>query len=383
MGSVFNRGTRDNPLWYGKYKDEGGRWKMVPTKQPTKVQARRWVEEIEERISNGKVGIEAPKDEKTFAQAIAYWLETHSAAALTSHGDNLGRAKPLVDAFGSLRLSEITHERIDAFRASCKRQTKEGLDGNRVPKWAVGTINRMLALLRKVLNDSAHWGWITAAPKVKLLPQPETDFEYLRKDEATRFLSWTAENASDTFPLYAAAIYTGARMGELYGLRWIDVDLDQRVVTFSRSYDQPHTKSKKIRRVPVNAELVDVLKAWRGRCAPSELVFPKPDGSMRRKEIKPDGFSAHIVGANVRKITFHDLRRGAAAGDASRAAPHRRQLDGHGGGLIARGPEDPGPLGDHHHRAVRPPGAGLYGHGSGPAVFRPAAEKHVDSPGQG
>jgi integrase len=313
VGSVFNRGSKDRPNWYGKFKDETGRWKTVPTKQSTKVQARRWVEEIEQRISDGRVGIEMPKDEKTFAAAIAYWLETHSAAALTSHDDNVGRAKVLIEHFGHLRLSEINHERIDSFRASCKRQTKEGPKGTRLPKWAVATINRMLALLRKVLNDSAHWGWITAAPKVKLLPQPETDFEYLRKDEASRFLSWTAEHAADTFPLYAAAVYTGARMGELYGLCWVDVDLDQRVVTISRSYEQPYTKSKKIRRVPLNSELVDILRRWRPLCPPGELVFPRPDGTMRRSEKRPNGFKEHLVGAKVHAITFHDLRHTAAS----------------------------------------------------------------------
>jgi hypothetical protein len=158
MAPVLNRGTRDRPLWYAKYKAESGSWKMVPTHQPTKTQARRWVEEVEARISSGKVGIEAPKQERLFSAAVAHRLGTYSAAALTSHDDNVSRSKELVEAFGPLPLSKIAAERIDSFRAACKRRTKEGADGKVAPKWAVGTINRMLPSLRKVLNDCARGG---------------------------------------------------------------------------------------------------------------------------------------------------------------------------------------------------------------------------------
>ncbi len=154
----------------------------MPTRQSTKVKARRWIEEVEERIAKGKVGIQAPGMEKTFAEAMAYWLENHSATALSSHGDNVSRSKELLEVLGTLTLSEINAERVVVRRASAPLRTK---GGKKVPRWAVGTINRHLALLRKVLNDSARWGWITAAPKVQ---QPETDFADLKKDEAERFL---------------------------------------------------------------------------------------------------------------------------------------------------------------------------------------------------
>jgi integrase len=38
--------------------------------------------------------------------------------------------------------------------------------------------------------------------------------------------------------LYTAAIFTGMRMGELYGLRWAHVDLGRGLITVRRSYDQ-------------------------------------------------------------------------------------------------------------------------------------------------
>jgi len=314
MGTVYNRGTKDRPNWWGKYKDAAGSWRAVPTNKPTKVQARRWIEEREALVADGKPPIEKPKAEKTFSEAADYWLTNYSAAACVSHDDNAGRMKHLTAAFGKLRLSEITAQRIDEFKAARKRETKVDPETEEaVPRWAVGTVNRMLALLRKLLNDCIRWGDLSHAPKVRLLPVPEHSFTFLQRDASGQLLSWTRDNAQRDFPLYATAIYTGARMGELYGLQWADVDLDQGLITFRHSYGQPFTKSKKIRHVRINQQLGPVLEKWKRICPTGELVFPKPDGTMRARERPPIGFDDHLAGAGCHEITFHDLRHTAAS----------------------------------------------------------------------
>jgi hypothetical protein len=55
MGTVFNRGTKDNPNWYVGYR-ENGRWVYKASRQPTKALAKRWVSEIESRVARGTVG---------------------------------------------------------------------------------------------------------------------------------------------------------------------------------------------------------------------------------------------------------------------------------------------------------------------------------------
>ena len=329
MASVLNRGTRDQPRWYAKIKGHDGRWKMVTTKQRTKAQALRWALEKEAALANTQVGIEEPARELTFEEAADHWLTNHSEAACVSHDDNVGRMKHLRKAFGPMLLSEITAKRVDEFTAARKRETASGPGGKRVARWAVGTINRMLSLLRKVLNDSVTWQFLKAAPKVKLLPEPEASFDFLQRDEAERLLAWTHVNAPREFPLYATAIYTGARMGELYGLLWADVDLDRAMITIRRSYEQPFTKSKKIRRVRINQQLCAILLDWQKSLrierksaergsgeAPSPretLVFPANDGDIRPRERPPRGFGEHLSGAGCHAITFHDLRHTAAS----------------------------------------------------------------------
>jgi hypothetical protein len=44
MGTVFNRGTKDNPNWYVGYR-ENGRWIYKASRQPTKALAKRSVQD--------------------------------------------------------------------------------------------------------------------------------------------------------------------------------------------------------------------------------------------------------------------------------------------------------------------------------------------------
>ena len=325
MGSVFNRGTKDRPLWYVQYR-EAGRWKMANSRQTSKAKATRFLHLAEERVAQGKVGIEPEKPGTLFGAVADEWLRLHSKVELVSHEDNVGRMKHLREAFGKLQVSDITPGRIDLFKsrmaAEPKRDEKgepitDADTGEEVRRWAPATVNRTLALLRKVLNDAVRWGHLQHAPKVRLLKVPEQPFLFLRQEQASEFLALAAEKTPNDAPMYQAAIYTGARMGELYGLRWSDVDLDRQQITIARSYAQPYPKSKKPRHVPIGPELATALRAWRRDCPlAADLVFPGADGKMRPRERAPRGFAdlaeaVRVPGKDA--ITFHDLRHTAAS----------------------------------------------------------------------
>ncbi len=69
------------------------------------------------------------------------------------------------------------------------------------------------------------------------------------------------------------AMTTGARRGEICGLRWSQLDLDAGVAIFRASIGQiagerweKDTKTHQHRRVALDAELVELLRAHRARC---------------------------------------------------------------------------------------------------------------------
>jgi len=71
----------------------------------------------------------------------------------------------------------------------------------------------------------------------------------------------------------------GLRKGELFGLHKSDVDFDIGMAFVRRSYDRATTKGGHEDGLPIASELVPYLNEAIGR-SPSELVFPRPDGTM-------------------------------------------------------------------------------------------------------
>jgi integrase len=183
------------------------------------------------------------------------------------------------------------------------------------------TVANHLTLLGSLLRLAVELEWMPRLPrikkpKVRLINQ---DFSFLRtEDEIERFLRTAREKGEYVYVLYAPALFTGARAGELAGLRWDDVDFERRLVTIQRSYDGP-TKAADVRYVPLVDRLLPTLRRWRLR-HPGRLVFTNRDGGMLQPSgrifqetlhdvLKAAGFDK--VERNGKKrpyIRFHDLR---------------------------------------------------------------------------
>jgi integrase len=81
--------------------------------------------------------------------------------------------------------------------------------------------------------------------------------------------------------LFAVAVYTGLRKGELLGLRVKNVRLEEGFITVAHSYDGPR-KNGKVHDVPIPPELVPYLKVELGRVR-SEYLFPSLKGGLQKK----------------------------------------------------------------------------------------------------
>lgn len=71
-------------------------------------------------------------------------------------------------------------------------------------------------------NQAGRWAGANPAQSVPRLKVPKRLPDFLRTDEVPLVLAALSEKHR---PLFATAIYTGMRRGELLGLRKIDVDL--------------------------------------------------------------------------------------------------------------------------------------------------------------
>ena len=79
--------------------------------------------------------------------------------------------------------------------------------------------------------------------------------------------------------LHAVAVYTFARPGELRVLEWTDVDLDDQRISITRAFDYDteetkSTKTEETRTIPIEANLLPLLKRMHKRAGGKGLVVP-------------------------------------------------------------------------------------------------------------
>lgn len=161
-----------------------------------------------------------------------------------------------------------------------------------------------------------RWTWLTADEIARVLALPVCD---PKGGPMARGARKAGTITSMQRSAIVVAIYSGLRAGELWGLRWRDVILDERrpelVVRHSRDLA---TKSGVVRRVPLLAPARAALEEWR-RLAPGvgdALVWPDEDGRCHR-----DGYDAgwsrvrRLAGLEERKPRprWHDLRHTCAS----------------------------------------------------------------------
>lgn len=223
------------------------------------------------------------------------------------------------------RLSDITAKQLDKFKTDRLKA-----------KIAPATINRDLDRIRAVLSKAVEWGQLEAHPattvkrlkggedsRVRFLDTSEEKrlraaLSARESDRRARRLSgnawaadrghqgremWRKEGYTDhLMPMVLVALNTGMRRGELFGLNWLDVDLCNKVITVRAAT----AKSQKTRRIPLNAEAVDVLKHWKGEGVPKGLVFPGPAGQPMTNINR--SWAGIITLAQIENFRFHDCR---------------------------------------------------------------------------
>jgi integrase len=96
------------------------------------------------------------------------------------------------------------------------------------------------------------------------------------------------------------ALHTGMRRGEIFNLKWEDVDFRTRLLRVRNS------KSGEPRQIPLDETLVDTLKDLPSRFAKG-YVFPSPQTGGRLTDVKKQ-FATTVSKAKLENFRFHDLR---------------------------------------------------------------------------
>ena len=207
----------------------------------------------------------------------------------------------MIPAFGTVRLEDLTSDRIEAWKATIPA-------GNRTKLKILTVLNGVLKRARRVHK----LGYNAMVDVEKPRFRTTATIEVFSPEEV-----WALVRAADSeqdAAIYLTAAFTGLRRGELVALRWRDVDFAASRVRVTGSYAGGRLttpKSGRVRSLPLAPDVATALArlADRGYCAGhDDLVFPGAGGGYLDASALSRRYKAALKRGALRPLRFHDLR---------------------------------------------------------------------------
>ena len=243
--------------------------------------------------------------ETTFNEFADLWIKSYAKvqvkpATLVGFTDIVERL--LKPVFGQSRLTTIKTGKLQAYVA------------DRLQYVSPKTVINEIVVIKRMFKHAHSWGYLKQNP-ADLIERPKTtksDIEILNPGEVKLLLD---NSTSHYHVAFLTVVMTGLRAGELWGLKWSDVDWNSKQVYVRRSlwkgnFQTPKSKYA-IRRVDIPDMLVSELKKWKLACPANDhdVMFPSPEGSLSQHDnVIKRHFNTALRRAKLRHVTFHSLR---------------------------------------------------------------------------
>ncbi len=204
--------------------------------------------------------------------------------------------------FGGIPLREINSVVLHEFKAEVMKYPFEQ-----------STKYFIISALKTILRRAVEQDFLERNPanSLKVPKKSLGRMEHWSPAEVRSFL-WEMRS-SKRLPLYMLAFNTGARLGELVGLKWDCVDLKTETLTIRRTYCQKSkrvknsTKTNRLRSFRMNRVLAEFLREHRMRTQ-GEMVLDCPAMGFSNPTHASRCFKRDTLKAGLNPIRFHDIR---------------------------------------------------------------------------
>lgn len=235
-----------------------------------------------EAITAMAKGTYVSRQDVTVGEYLRAWIDGHAVELKASTADSY-RSKIegyLVPALGHEKVQALSPSRLSTvFKTMTEEGGRGAVHGRGGKPLSPRTVEFARAILRKAMQDAIVDRLIDVNPVVgSKRPRPiKPKHTTWTAEQVRAFLE--AESDSRLHPLWVLAFATGMRRGELMGLTWRDLDLDEGIVAVDRSVTQigknrtsTTPKNHERRRVAIDAATVAVMKAWKVAQAQEKLA---------------------------------------------------------------------------------------------------------------
>ena len=255
--------------------------RLDPERFKTIRDARRHAQDLEDAASRQRAALEGTLwKSATFADLVEWWERNYTSRARSQTAAAFLR-KHTRAPLGPLRIHEVTSGAIERLLVG---KEAHGPDGT--PELSAKSVNHLRSLIGRVFKKAAEQEVWTGRNPVDRVPRRKVtkrrNHGVLSAEEAKALLyaldaRWRG--------IVATALFLGPRKGEILGLLKKDVDLANREILVTRSYEYDSTKGNREDRLPIPEPLVPFLEAAIA-ASPSDLVFPNERGEMYARDTK-------------------------------------------------------------------------------------------------
>jgi integrase len=305
-GSIFKRA---DGRWSGQLTLPSGKRKTIYGKTRREVveklvEAQRDPDRI---ASPGRVTVE---------DFITRWLE---AARPSIRSTTLSTYRSLINR----HVMRIGDQRLARLTPLTLQQLYADLEADGV---SARTRQHVHSLLHRALGQAVKWGMLRDNP-ASLVDRPRASRHEIKplSTQEVRGLLKAAEG-DRLEALYTVAVTTGLRQGELFGLKWKDIDLKARTLKVRRAItdaggkrgvSEPKT-AKGRRSVTLPNLAVQALRSHRSRLLATPhgerwIFTDVRGGTLRRSNFLRRCWKPLLDRAGLKGVRFHDLRHTAAS----------------------------------------------------------------------
>lgn len=292
---IWRKDKRDRGLylrgktWYIRFRDGMGRLRAESV-GPSEKFARKALEKRRTEVREGRYFPPAERLKPVAFERLLDDALTHSKEHNTqsTYKTNFFNARKLRSWFNGREAATITAEEIDA------HLTQLAADGLKP-----STLNQHKALLSVAYSIGIRSNKVKENPAAKVQKRRENNMRsrFLTEEEERRLRAAIRKSCPKREPEFDLALQTGMRRGELYGMKWEDVDFALRQATI------PRAKHGERRFIYLSTVAVEALKKLAGQRSRIGYVCRRDHEHSERRWFEPCA-----AAAGVRDFRFHDLR---------------------------------------------------------------------------
>lgn len=218
--------------------------------------------------------------------------------------------KHLLPVFGDMLCTEINSSVVNSF---IRKKIDEGL--------SAGYIHDLITVFKCFLNYVQEEYSLRLSLKNISLPKSEKKKSHKMSDEQqNNLVSYVVSHMDMTGLGVLISLFMGLRIGELCGLKWMDIDLENKILRINRTVQRiykendiskttvvitPPKSSTSRRSIPIPDFLVPFLTAFKG--ADNDYILSGSEKAVEPR-VMQYRFKRILEKANVDRINYHKLR---------------------------------------------------------------------------